>query len=71
MDAQENKDDGKGCCAKGKCCGCKAVAGLVLLLVGGIAGWFAGRHCATCPAKTEAAPAASAPAAPAPAPAKK
>lgn len=62
MDAQENKDEGKGCCTKGKCCGGKALAALVLLAIGGAAGYFCGRHCATCPLKTAAAPAVSAPA---------
>jgi hypothetical protein len=63
MDAQENKDEGKSCCTKGKCCGGKALAALVLLAIGGVAGYFCGRHCATCPTKTAEAPAAAAPAA--------
>ena len=50
-----------GCCSGGGrggkgCCGCKAVAALVLLVVGGLIGFFVGHHCSTCPLK--AAPAA-------------
>jgi len=53
MENEEKKDEGK-CCSKGKCCGCKAVAAIVLLGIGALGGYFCGRHCAT----KEAAPAA-------------
>ena len=59
METQETQDGGKECCSKGKCCGGKGLAALALLLIGGAAGYFGGRHCA---AKTNAAPSASAPA---------
>lgn len=52
--------EGKSCCgSKGKCCGCKALGAVALLLVGGAAGYFCGHHCAV---KTEAPAAVTAPA---------
>jgi hypothetical protein len=46
MEAQENKEGEKGgCCSKGKCCGGKALGAVALLVVGGLGGYFAGRHC--------------------------
>lgn len=69
MEPQEKKDEGKSCCSGGKCCGCKAIGALVLLVVGGAIGFFAGRHCGHKMCAMPTAPAA-APAAPAPAPAK-
>ena len=67
MENEEKKDEGKSCCAKGNCC-CKAFKAVALVVVGGIAGYFAGRHCGMCPMKASATPAAAA--APAQAPAK-
>ena len=61
MEAEEKKDEGKSCCSKSSCC-CKAFGAIALLVVGGIGGYFAGRHCASCAMRTAAAPAASAPA---------
>jgi hypothetical protein len=60
METEEKKEEGKSCCpcGKSKCC-CKAFGAVALLVVGGIGGYFAGRHCAS---KSDAAPAASAPA---------
>ena len=51
MENQEGKEGEKGCCSKGKCCGCKALAVVALLLIGGIGGYLGGRHCAgkSCP----------------------
>ncbi len=66
----EGREEGKSCCPCGKsscCCG-KAIGAIALLVVGGIAGYFAGRRCGACPLKSVPA-AASAPAA-APTPAK-
>ncbi|MFI5346641.1 MAG: hypothetical protein ACHQ51_09735 [Elusimicrobiota bacterium] len=60
MDTQDKTgaaDEGTKCCTKGKCCGCKAVAAVALLLIGGAGGYFCARHCA---AKTEAPAAAPA-----------
>ncbi|MBI2361815.1 MAG: hypothetical protein HYV15_00305 [Elusimicrobia bacterium] len=45
MENQETKGEEKGCCTKGKCCGGKTLAALALLAVGGLGGYFAGRHC--------------------------
>ena len=47
MENQEakGKDEDKGCCAKSKGCGCKALAAAALLAVGGLGGYFCGRHC--------------------------
>lgn len=59
MDTQENKD-GKECCTKGKCCGCKALAAIALLAVGGIGGYLCGRHCGATQCTTP--PAVQAPA---------
>lgn len=43
----ENQEGGKeGCCAKGKCCGAKALVAVALLGIGGIGGYFCGRQCA-------------------------
>lgn len=57
----EKTTDEKGCCSKGKCCGGKALAAFVLLAVGGVGGYVAGKCCAS----KHAAPAAvEAPAAP-------
>jgi hypothetical protein len=67
---KEGEDKG-GCCGSGKsrCCCCKALAVIGLLAIGGIGGFFAGRHCQrVCDMKTPAA--VTAPAAPAPAPQK-
>ena len=63
MENEEKKEEGKSCCAKASCC-CKAFKAVALLVVGGIAGFFAGRHCGSgmCPLKSPAAPAATAPA---------
>lgn len=59
MDAQETTGkDGKACCAK-SCCGGKALAALALLLAGGAAGYFCGRHCAIKPEAAVAAPVAA------------
>ena len=53
MENQEAKEGEKGCCAKAKsCCGCKALAAVALLAVGGLGGFFCARHC--CPVKTDA-----------------
>jgi hypothetical protein len=78
---EENKGaEGKeGCCSQHKCCGCKALAAALLLLVGGIGGYAIGRHCGkVCPTSSapqqqeqQEAPAAPAKKAPAKAPAKK
>ena len=68
MEGEEKKEDGKTCCSKASCC-CKAFKAIVLVLVGGVAGFFAGRHCGMCPLKSAMAPAAPA-AAPAQTPAK-
>ena len=60
MDTPENKSEGKGCCTStSKCCGCKAVAAVVLLLVGGIIGFFCGRRCGMkmCPVSGMSVPA--------------
>ncbi len=56
MENEEKKEEGKSCCpcGKSKCC-CKAFGAVALLVVGGIGGYFAGRHCALCAMK--AAPA--------------
>ena len=44
---------GKGCgCGAKRCCGCKALAALVLLALGAVGGYLAGRHgscCGHCP----------------------
>ena len=66
MENEEKKEEGKSCCAcpcgKTNCCCKKAIGAILLLVVGGIGGYFAGRHCTMCAMKT--APAAvSAPAA--------
>ena len=53
METQVNKEDGKECCGKGKCCGAKALAAVALLAIGGLGGYFCGSHCA---AKAAAAP---------------
>ncbi|MBI3550990.1 MAG: hypothetical protein HY077_00605 [Elusimicrobia bacterium] len=45
MENQDKKDEGQGCCTKGKCCGGKALAAVALLAVGGLGGYFCGRHC--------------------------
>lgn len=45
MENQETKTDEKGCCSKSKCCGGKTLGALALLAVGGLGGYFAGRHC--------------------------
>lgn len=65
MENEEKKDEGKACCGKGSCC-CKAFKAVALLVVGGIGGYFAGRHCAMCSLKS-APVAVSAPAAATPA----
>jgi hypothetical protein len=58
---EETKADEKvGCCSKGKCCGCKALAAVALIALGAVGGYFCGRHCAM-----KETPAASAPANPA------
>ncbi|MFI5361981.1 MAG: hypothetical protein ACHQ49_08440 [Elusimicrobiota bacterium] len=64
MENEEKKDEGKACCGKSSCC-CRAFKAVALVVVGGIAGYFAGRHCGSgmCPLKSAMAPAASAPAA--------
>ena len=65
MDAEEKKEDGKSCCTKSFtccCCACKAIKAIVLLIVGGVIGFFAGRHCGMCPMKSMTAPATTAPA---------
>lgn len=51
MENEEKKGDEKGCCAKGKCCGgAKALGAVGLLLIGGLSGFLAGRHCGKgCP----------------------
>lgn len=62
MAEEATKADEKGCCGTGKkCCGGKALAALALLLVGGVGGYLAGRHCKSCAVP----PAAEAPAQPA------
>lgn len=58
MENEGTKEAGKTCCSKSSCC-CKAFKAVALVVVGGIAGYFAGRHCGSCPLKT-AAPAAGA-----------
>jgi hypothetical protein len=74
MADEEKKEEGKSCCPCGKsnCCCKKAIGAVLLLVVGGVAGFFAGRHCTgTCPLRgMMSAPAASAPATPAATPAK-
>lgn len=45
MEPEQKATEEKGCCRKDHCCGCKAVAALVLLLVGGTVGFFMGSHC--------------------------
>jgi hypothetical protein len=65
----QNPEEKKSCCETKKCCGCKVMAALALLLVGGGIGFFAGRKCGLMCADAQmhsAAPAA--PAAPAQAP---
>ena len=52
-DAKQEGEKG-GCCSGGakRCCGCKCVKALVLLLVGGLLGYVLGGHCAykkACP----------------------
>lgn len=67
MDNQEPKATEKeGCCSKAsKCCGGKSLAALALVLIGGLGGYAAARHCgakacpmsaasATAPAQTPA-----------------
>ena len=65
----DNKEEGKSCCPCGKssCCCKKAVGALALLVVGGIAGYFAGRHCSACAMEAHTPAAVSAPAAATPA----
>lgn len=53
MDTQEKG----GCCATGKSCCGKTLAAVALLAVGGLGGYFCGRHCAA----KDAAAAAAAP----------
>ena len=62
MENEEKKEEGKSCCSKGGCC-CKAFKTIVLLVIGGIAGFFMGRHCGSgmCPMRSMIAPAATAP----------
>lgn len=45
MDSEQKAHEGHSCCTKGYCCGGKAVAALVLLLVGGMIGHCIGRRC--------------------------
>ena len=59
MDQNEAKES--ACCAKGKCCGGKALAAIALLAIGGAGGYLCGRQCAI----KDAPAAVSAPAAPA------
>lgn len=46
MENEKDGQDGKSCCAKGKCCGGKALVAVALLAVGGLGGYFAGKCCA-------------------------
>ena len=54
-DAQEKT--GESCCSKKSCCGCKALAVIGLLAVGGLGGYFWGHRCGA----NVAAPAAVSP----------
>lgn len=38
---------GESCCAKKSCCGCKALAAIALLAIGGLGGYFWGHRCGT------------------------
>lgn len=60
METKEGQESGKECCAKGKCCGGKALVVALLLTAGGIGGYFCGRQCpvkngsaASAPAQTK------------------
>lgn len=54
----EKIEEKGGCCSKSKCCGGKTLAALALLLVGGLGGFAAGRHCGkVCPVREAVAPA--------------
>ncbi|MDE2490099.1 MAG: hypothetical protein KGM24_04580 [Elusimicrobia bacterium] len=57
MENEEKTEGGKCCGGKKHCCGCKAVAAIVLLGVGALGGYFAGRHCATTAPAAVSAPA--------------
>jgi hypothetical protein len=67
MEENKGASDAKegGCCSTHKCCGCKAIAAALLLLVGGIGGFAIGRHCgrvcsmSSAPAQQQEAPAAA------------
>lgn len=66
QEKQEKTENGKACCSGGKCCGCKALGAVALLVVGGAIGFFAGRHCGKmCAVNAAPAAAPAAPAAPA------
>lgn len=41
----EKTEGGKSCCETKKCCGCKVLAALLLLLVGGLGGYCIGKRC--------------------------
>ncbi len=57
MDEKDQKEGTESCCSKKKCCGCKALAAVALLLLGGVGGYLAGRHCAVCAPQAVSAPA--------------
>lgn len=55
MDSKDTQEKtGEGCCSKKACCGCKALAAVALLAVGGLGGYFWARH-GSCAAPVPAA----------------
>jgi hypothetical protein len=46
MAEKEDSEKGSCCSGGGKCCGCKCVKALVMLLIGGVIGYLLGGHCA-------------------------
>lgn len=48
--------DKKEACSDGMGFGCKATAAIVLLVIGGVIGFFSGRHCGTCPVTAATVP---------------
>lgn len=72
---ENQNEEKKSCCETKKCCGCKVLAAIVLLGIGGGVGFFAGKKCgmmcATDKMHETSAPATPAAPAEAPKPAKK